>query len=382
MQEQIDVKETLLSTDKKYLNALNVVIFGSSAKEGSVFTMQFFNITFGQSINANISISECSFVKDEILHYGISGYKIYKDNLTGCEIKIHIYTLPIIVHGDGDLLNTYTYEKNFTNKDRIVLSIDAVQNGVDLTGRRILFTNDIDVADTKMVSYITTYNNITQSYSTKMFRTFDSYIPSQVSSNAYYKIVVHVTSKNPTAYAGLSRGSFDGLTAVSVSNQDTTSTYNVTERVDFIDDNYNIISCDINMNNCYKDTQVYVYRNTTFPAWCTPSNLFIAREYPKERREYNAWYGREVQVGWESDRMSLNDNYELTYTMTFLSSINKSCIKDFSVILGPVNDGSLFNAYESRAVFELYDAFSDVLLYKNAVNSDNSTAIKPFENYD
>lgn len=381
MTEHIDVKETTLSSNQQYVKNLYTQVIGKNSRDGDVFTMQFFNIELGQRITTgNISVEGCTFVKNEILHKDIDGYKIYKDTVTGNEVRMHVYMSPSVSHSDDDnFLNDYTYFKNSTNTDRLVLEMPVVQNNVDLTGRHITFVNEVDVSGSGYVDFITTYNKFTQTHTAKMFRTFDGYVPVVLQTKSYYKIEISVTNMNPQDYAGLNRGFFNDIYPINVSSADNSSTINVTERIDFIDDDYNVISCDLNMDACHKDMQTYRFRNTVFDSWCTPSNLFIDREYPRSINGYV--FGSLQQTGWGIDKMSLADGNTLNYTLTFLSSINKECIKGFNVTLGPVNDGVLFNSYDCKASFRLYDAFSNVLLYEIEIVSDNNTVITPFKDY-
>lgn len=110
----------------------------------TVFRIKFTDIEPGTIIDNDISIDRCVFETNQIISNHLQCYKIYKDRDTGQQIKIKLYCNPAVDHFESSsqsISDVFHYYKNFQQNDAFIVDIDVVQNGINLSGRNIIWDN-------------------------------------------------------------------------------------------------------------------------------------------------------------------------------------------------------------------------------------------------
>lgn len=343
---------------------LIVPIAGSNAKAKDVFVMQFYNCTLGQHIDTkNISIEHCTFDHEVETHDCIRGYKVFTDDLTGRQITLNVYMTPEVCHSDSsdsDLLTSYDYMINHTNEDTLNIECKVIQNGVDLTGRKIILTQE--TSDHLPVELRTVYNDIVQTNVKQTFDTTEVTIPSDYLHDRQFRIVITLTDLQNQSLPVhiLNHGLFTDLTLDAVL---TTSTVNkdAVDVIRFKDIYNNAFVCEL-------------YQNSVMP---TVTNYSGAKYYWGPSNLFDVTSASCLEVASERNV----DKFE--YMISFRNKLPIDMIKNFSVIVGNCNSsllGGTTRVFEYHTQFDLYDMLQNKLLYSVTYDPvEPDIVFKPFD---
>ena len=336
--------------------SLGIPIKGGSKKNDDVFIIRFSKIRLGQTIQTeNLEVEGCEFVRDVETHEGIRGYKVFKDTATNKEVILNIYNYNNISHDlNGHVLQNYKYLINHTDYDSLNIECKVFQNGVDLSGRSIIYNQTLSNDECYNVDLTTLYNGFLQTSSIKKIAPFRLQIPYQYETDVKYKILILLESDDKKTLS-LYNARFQDLTfnkALSTSSAD----YDNTEVIQFTNTsnlNNSNVTCEV-----YESSKKYINVN---PFLYDSSSLFDPLK---------------VNSNGETQVLSAISNY-FYYAITFNSKLPKKIIKSFQVGVGENNTN-----FECNVKFKLYDQLDNKLLFETELYNETRELLTPFKNYE